>query len=134
MKDSLVLLLVVVLAVAACLYFIHPQLHVKVEPKLPSLPSLPRLPEPKPRLLLFTQPGCAPCDRLKESLKDPRVQEELKRFKFEEIDARSREARSCGVQATPTLVIMEPDHLKPFKKKVGYLTPDQLLAFLQSVK
>lgn len=98
-------------------------------PAVPSKPGKPAQPAPvaKPVLYLFTLPVCPYCDRIKQSLADPRVKPLLDRFDFREADASGPEAAKYHVNLAPTLVIVgsgKPD------VKVGYQTAEQLHSWL----
>lgn len=103
-----------------------------IAPKNPDAkPILPRLPRLRPKLYLFTQPGCAPCARLKTALQDPALKEDLARFDFEEVSLGGPLWKKFKITATPTLIAVGSNGLP--KIQTGALTLGQLKAWLASV-
>lgn len=107
--------------------------HEQHQPRKPNpRPDDPRKPLLGPTLLVFTMDGCGPCAKLKKSMKDERVAEELERFTVRELDIGSEEAKEFGARSAPTLVIVDPPRRPNIK--TGYQSPKQLLSWLRSVK
>jgi len=87
----------------------------------------------KPRILYFTADWCGPCQAMKRSTwKDEQVQERMKAFEatYVDIDQQQDLAAQYGIRSIPTIVKLGPDGSRD--ARVGYLSPDEMIAFLGS--
>lgn len=112
MRHPVALLLTVCLLFAAFIGCVGCTV-APTQPETPA-PNMPPAPPDKPaplpavkvHLLLFTQPGCAPCLALKLMLKDPALADVMVHFELEEVRYPDRRFREYKVNGTPTLIAL----------------------------
>jgi thioredoxin-related protein len=80
------------------------------------------------QLLVFSQPNCPPCDRVKDSL----TRVSLGGISVRHIDTRADPAAATqyGITATPTLVLLDV-YGREVSRRVGYMSPLQLSRWLR---
>lgn len=84
-----------------------------VEPTPEPVPIAPRPVKPTPAarvpLLLFTQPGCAPCAALKRNLADAALADTMRHFDLIEVTPPDKRFREYKVNGTPALFAVTPN-------------------------
>lgn len=82
----------------------------------------------KPKFVLHTMSGCAPCNQLKAHLKEAKVRDELLHWDFNE--ASGALSRKQGITSFPTLVVLGTDG-KEIARHVGFERSFDLSAWLK---
>jgi thioredoxin-like negative regulator of GroEL len=102
---------------------------VPVPVPIPVRPLTPR--HPRGTVLLFTQPGCPPCQQVRRSLEHPDVRAARLGLDLREIDVRRDpgRARQYRVAAVPTLVRLDATG-REVSRKQGGLDPARLRDWL----
>lgn len=90
-------------------------------------------------LLDFMATWCPPCRKMESTTwVDPDVKSWLGENALAvqiDVDKNEKAARAFGVNAMPTLIIVKPDgDGKEFGRQLGYLSADELLGWLKSIK
>lgn len=82
--------------------------------------------------IVFTRPGCPPCERLKAAMAgDPSL---FAGYRLQQVDtSQDREmAAKYGVRSVPTIVVVRSG--KQIKRRTGYESADELREWLDGAK
>lgn len=82
--------------------------------------------------LVFTRPGCPPCDRLKAAMAADAALFAGYRVELIDTSADKQLAAKHGVRSVPTIVVVRNG--KTVKRRAGYESADELRAWLDGAK
>jgi thiol:disulfide interchange protein DsbD len=94
----------------------------------------------KPVIIDFNKEACTACRELETiTFVNPKVIEEMKRFKFISVDVEKSEyskmMKKFDIWGTPNLVFYDSNHkLIKDKTATGFIDPDKFLAILKEIK
>lgn len=90
--------------------------------------------ERKAEVLFFGADWCLPCRQMKQTMKDPEIQAELKKIKFNyyDVDIRVKEKKEWQVATIPSLIVINKQGKG--KRYVGAMSKSQLLKILKDAQ